>query len=889
MKKAPTSPFSSPKCQLPDTVALGEAAEAARTRPRRKPAAAVDVLVDRVAPARYTSEELNEPTGGAIRRTRTVPTKMGERLANEAERAPIPERRQRRNLSRVSKDDLPDDALLVDTSKRVSCSSRNLKLHAAASERSLANFANKRATGGRAATPLDIPFYPNTSLVRTVSAEPELSAFLDDAVEANRVEIRRTRTQIPPTHSSKIGSESTVSTSGALLAHSERVLRRERSLNSHKTESSKTGQTPTSSGDSTTTLSIDGTNVELQSKAKDSAKDFKQNQSVERHLERRISLRRLDTALPEVSDLNKKTNSKATNEGGVKNHVITVDRPTKDKNEGTKSEETQTPERLAWWQVLLHYIGLIFVQYPFKEHKQWLDKMYKANRLPRPENYKAPRDWTMHSNVSNRGTNVAAGLPSLPENSSSFRAPPPKGARNARVRRRTQLDVDDDRDEFNMTLGVNHSKRTSSIGNGGGGGPHITNATYDRPPPGHLPRSHNISIEREGGAKRKKNRLSVEIFGDIMHLFGLYPNAKGRLKLPHGIAEMDESELSGFQARFYHFIKRHHKGRLARAWDHILHPLDSMQRKHRRSTNKVRLLNAIDKHRAQKFDDNFDMVKTKFFLCGQWLFEAFSPPKYTKKPMLLTVLFPLVLILFFGFMAGEYSYWRDSQGHNNNSLDYKFGPEELSRWFVRSGSHRTFDDEFLIVWGARYLPRVTSESWRWLISMLIHENFAHLGGNILLFVLLSWSLESKYGFWRTGLVCWLSGLSGNFMSAVFEDSCGIILGASGCVFGLAAFYIIDVVGDFRSVSFPGLKLLGISIFLCAFIIALTSQQSASHLSHIGGLLCGFVLGLALVPRFIDERIEAWLPWIAFITTLALLCVLPLVVFCSILPTLECSS
>lgn len=317
----------------------------------------------------------------------------------------------------------------------------------------------------------------------------------------------------------------------------------------------------------------------------------------------------------------------------------------------------------------------------------------------------------------------------------------------------------------------------------------------------------------------------------------------------------------------------------------MIHPLDSLQKKHRRSSNKTRLLNAIDKHRAQKYDDNLDMVKTKLFLCGQWFFEALTPPKYTKKPMLLTVLFPLILILFFGFMAGEYSFWRDRQGYT--TTDYRFGPEELSRWFLKSDPWRTFDDEFLVLWGARYLPRVTSESWRWLISMLVHENFAHLGGNLLLFVLLSWSLESKYGFWRTGLVCWLSGISGNFMSAALEDSCGIVLGASGCVFGLAAFYIIDVTGDFRSVSFPCLRLLGISVFLSAFIIALTSHQQASHMSHIGGFLCGFCLSLVLVPRFIDERIEACIPWVSFLSALALLCVLPLVVFCTILPNLTC--
>lgn len=135
----------------------------------------------------------------------------------------------------------------------------------------------------------------------------------------------------------------------------------------------------------------------------------------------------------------------------------------------------------------------------------------------------------------------------------------------------------------------------------------------------------------------------------------------------------------------------------------------------------------------------------------------------------------------------------------------------------------------------------------------------------------------------------MSGISGNFMSAALEDSCGIVLGASGCVFGLAAFYIMDVIGDFKNVSFPCLRLMGISIFLSAFIIALTSHQEASHLSHIGGFLCGMGLSVVLVPRFVDERVEAFLPWVALSSALVLLCAFPLLVLLSVIPHLECES
>lgn len=170
--------------------------------------------------------------------------------------------------------------------------------------------------------------------------------------------------------------------------------------------------------------------------------------------------------------------------------------------------------------------------------------MYKTGRLTRPENARSHQEWAVSSLPVQRGrVGVGVGaLPTLPEDSSSFRAPP----RNARIRRRTQLDSEENSDESTMTVGINHSKRTSSIS--GTGVLHSTMTSPNRPPLGYLPRSPNIYVEQR---TKKKNRRSVEIFGDIMHALGLNPNAKGRLKLPHGISEMDENELSGFQARFY--------------------------------------------------------------------------------------------------------------------------------------------------------------------------------------------------------------------------------------------------------------------------------------------------------------------------------------------------
>lgn len=719
------------------------------------------------------------------------------------------ERRSRRNLSRLFSDEFGD--VLVDSSKRIK------------SDRKLKPTLSKN---GRAATPLDIPFAPSSAVARTVSAETKL----DELEELG--EIRRARTHVE-------------------TKASQAPLYRASSLKLHQKRRCEASLKPTLSA--------------KESELVDCARNVGELEESKRG------------NLMNHQDLD-------LNEQEKKDHVITFDLPSEKRMSPAKSPQKlaktnsikktrfEEPEKdlppLTWMQILLHYIGLIFVQYPFKHHKQWLDKMYKSKRLQPPANHKSTSNKALHSSRSTLGSLRGRPLPTLSEACSS------RTFKNPRVRRKTQLDGNDAGDDFNSALENRHGKRCSRHSR-------QFSMTISKHPMEPTPVVQSTNNDRP----RRKSRKSFEIFGDILNAIGI--NTKGgRLRLPFGLSEMDESELSGFQARLYKFIKRQHKGRLARAWDHIIHPLNSMQKKHRRSTNKTRLLRAIEKQKEDEFKGRLDAVKTRLFLVSQWIFEGLSPPKYTKKPMLFTVLFPLVLVLLFGFMAGEYPYWLETNG---NPVEYRFGPQELCTWVFRTESWRVFDDRFVIAWGARYLPLVESESWRWFVSLLVHEDFAHLGGNLLLFAVLSWSLESKYGFFRTGMICWLSGISGNFMSAAWEDSCGIVLGASGCIFGLAAFYVMDVIGDFKHVSFPCLRLIGIGAFLSAFIIALTSHQEASHLSHIGGFLCGMGLSVVLVPRFINERIEAFLPWVALFSALTLLCAFPLFVFHSVIPDLECNS
>lgn len=314
--------------------------------------------------------------------------------------------------------------------------------------------------------------------------------------------------------------------------------------------------------------------------------------------------------------------------------------------------------------------------------------------------------------------------------------------------------------------------------------------------------------------------------------------------------------------------------------------MTSMRRKYSKSKFKSRLMLAINKHNDGNFEGPWDWITTELFIWSQWAFELGSPARVERRLLFFSLVFPFILIITFFFMAGEYPLYLERRGQPIE--DYDFGASQIFKWMVRHDEWRTFDAEFLIEWGARFIPALPDEGYRWFSSMLIHEDFSHLFTNLILFAILSWGLEGKYGFWRTSLLCIISGLAGNFVSAGGEDPCVLVVGASGCVFGLAGFFVIDVLFDFRHVIFPFLRLIGVIVFLVAFAVSLATQTETSHLSHVGGFLTGAGLSFMLLPRFFDERIEATLPWVALTTIIIMFLPFPISVYEDVLPDIRCT-
>jgi rhomboid protease GluP len=144
------------------------------------------------------------------------------------------------------------------------------------------------------------------------------------------------------------------------------------------------------------------------------------------------------------------------------------------------------------------------------------------------------------------------------------------------------------------------------------------------------------------------------------------------------------------------------------------------------------------------------------------------------------------------------------------------------------------------------------EYWRLFTAMFLHVGFMHLLFNGIGLLIFGRLLERIYGHYRFTTIYVLAGLSGSIASYTFNRVV-IGAGASGAIFGvlgaLAAFFLLrrDILGRVGRRYLSSLALIAaINLFL-GFII-----PGIDNWAHLGGLGGGFLLGLALSPRYRHE-------------------------------------
>ena len=146
------------------------------------------------------------------------------------------------------------------------------------------------------------------------------------------------------------------------------------------------------------------------------------------------------------------------------------------------------------------------------------------------------------------------------------------------------------------------------------------------------------------------------------------------------------------------------------------------------------------------------------------------------------------------------------------------------------------------------------EYWRLLAAMFLHSGWTHLVLNCFGLFVVGQLLEPLYGHSRFTALYLLSGLAGSVTSYALNLSLtpnAIGMGASGAVFGvlggLVAFFLShrNQLGDMGRRSLIVLLVLAGANLLFGFV-----TSGVDNYAHIGGFVCGVVLGIAFSPRYL---------------------------------------
>lgn len=149
---------------------------------------------------------------------------------------------------------------------------------------------------------------------------------------------------------------------------------------------------------------------------------------------------------------------------------------------------------------------------------------------------------------------------------------------------------------------------------------------------------------------------------------------------------------------------------------------------------------------------------------------------------------------------------------------------------------------WLYVNGALWAPAIEyqHEYWRLVTSGFLHSSLLHIGFNMLLLYFLGSEIEREIGSPRFGLV-YLTALLGGSLGALLQTTTSPTVGASGAVFGLMGFMVVEM--RRRGIN-PLQSQIGL-LLLLNVVLSLRPGSGISFGGHLGGLLFGVLAAVAL--------------------------------------------
>ncbi len=156
------------------------------------------------------------------------------------------------------------------------------------------------------------------------------------------------------------------------------------------------------------------------------------------------------------------------------------------------------------------------------------------------------------------------------------------------------------------------------------------------------------------------------------------------------------------------------------------------------------------------------------------------------------------------------------------------------------------DSESLLKWGANFRPMtLDGEWWRLITCCFLHIGFFHLLMNMYALFCISISLEPILGKARFASAYLLTGVTASVASLWWYDLT-ISAGASGAVFGMYGVFLAMLTTNLIEKAERTSQLTSIVIFV-GYNLIYGLKGGIDNAAHIGGLVCGVVIGYAFMP------------------------------------------
>ncbi len=156
----------------------------------------------------------------------------------------------------------------------------------------------------------------------------------------------------------------------------------------------------------------------------------------------------------------------------------------------------------------------------------------------------------------------------------------------------------------------------------------------------------------------------------------------------------------------------------------------------------------------------------------------------------------------------------------------------------------------LLDWGANFGPLTFGgEYWRIVTCTFVHSGFLHIAMNMAVFNDISRVVERLMGSTKFVIMYFVAGIGGSLLSSLVNPA-GISVGASGAVFGvygaLLAFVQMHRAEIPKEVFTETCK--GLFAFIILNLVMGFASAHTDNAAHIGGLIFGYLAGLALLNR-----------------------------------------